>query len=256
MDSIDLIIVVIFLIIVVYVIQRAISTVEQQADTEFQKKELEQQLKEQTFGDRPLNEILDINFGVDPSRNQFNFDDPEKDKQPQSVIITVINKSENIDIYIDWDKSTISNYADPSRRVIRLRMDGKLGSTSLPPGSQLPSIVVPGSRLAARITVEDVLEVKADDKGEKFIQPKEPLLSFVSLQKVIKDKKKPKPVKDALKKQKKDFESRKPLEFSMRLRLRLADMSQGGAEYPYSFRCRFTVTRVRWANLLPWMPKK
>lgn len=259
MDSIDFIIIVIFLIIVGSIVNQAIVTVERQTEIELQKQELEQQLSEKTLEGTPLKDLLNITFRIEPSRYQFNYYEKDKDAQPKSFIMTVINKSEHVNIYIDWDKSSISNYTNLSRRLIRLKMDEKLNVNSLPPGSQVSSPVTPGNTMTSRITAEDVLELKTDDKtGEKFLQPKDPILSLYGLQFDIKNKKLPKPVREGRKKLKKDFDYRqKPLMIVLRLMLRLVDLNQGSTrEYQYLLLCRFTVSRVLWTDRLPWMPKK
>ena len=113
--------------------------------------------------------------------------------------------------------------------------------------------------MTARITAEDILKAEPDEKsGDKFLKPGEPIVSFSKLQKDIDNKKLPKEVRNKREKQKIDFEDRRnPLEFSIRLMLRMADLNQTDtSEYQYSLWLKFKVERVRWVNVLPWNPKK
>lgn len=255
----DWIVVVLFLITVAYVINQAISYVEQQATVKFQDEDFKKQLKEKTLDGTPLSDLINITFRIDPSRYKFSFDRADQDEQPKSLIMTVINisKAKDVNVYIDWDKSSITNYVTASRRLIRLSLAERLNTTSLPPSSQVPTPIAPGNTVTVRITGEDMLELKEDDKG-KFLQPNVPILSPFKLQQDIDNKKLPRDIRDKREKLKLDFEEwRKPLEFSVRLMLRIADLSQNKtSEYQYSLLLKFTVSRVLWRHVLPWNPKK
>lgn len=253
MNPTDLVIITLFLIIVVYVIGQAINSVEQQADVKFQEDDLKTQLKEKTVGDTPLSDIVDIKFKFDPSRYKFSYDKLEQDELPKSLIMTVINKSKDFNVYVDWHQSSITNHTNASRRVVRIGMDEKLNPSMSPPGFQGLSPVTPGNSFTGRFTVEDIL--KEDDK---ILKPNEPLLSLYKLQQDINNKKIPQEVRDKRKKQKSNFDDRKePLEFSARLMLQIKDLSSVSAgNYQYSLWCRFLISRVHWLSLLPWIPKK
>lgn len=258
----DWIVVALFLITVAYVINQAISYVEQQTTIKFLEDDFKNQLKEKTLEGTPLSDLMNITFRFEPSRYKYSFDKADQDEQPRSLFMTVINfnKVKDVNIYIDWDKSSITNYVTSSRRLIRLNMPGVHGqhnSTSLPVSSQVPTSIGPGNSFTSRITGEDVLAIK-EEQGSKFLEPGTPLVSFTKLEFDINNKKLPKNVRDAREKLKLDFEEwRKPLEFSIRLMIRMADLSQHKpSEYQYSLLLKFTVSRVLWRQVLPWNPKK
>lgn len=255
----DLIVVVLFLITVAYVINQAISDVEQQTTIKFIDEEFKNQLREKTLEGTPLIDLMDITFRFDPTRYKYNFYKADQDAQPRSLFMTVRNKSKDVNIYIDWNQSSITDYKNTSRRLIRLGMDERLNPSFYPLGLQVASPVAPGGSVTARITAEDILKPETDAKsGDKFLKPGEPIVSLTKLQTDIKNKKLPKEVREKREKQKLDFEEwRAPLEFSVRLVLRMADLTQSKAsEYQYSLLLRFTVNRVIWRHVLPWNPKK
>lgn len=256
----DWIVLALFLITVAYVINQAISYIEQQTAPKFLDEDFKKQLTSLTLGETPLSDLMNINFRFEPSRYKYSFDKADQDEQPKSLIMIFNNfsKGKDVNIYIDWDKSSVTNYVTASRRLIRLNMNERLNTLSLPPPGQVPSSIAPGQTLTTRITAEDVLELKEDEKGGKFLQPNAPILSTFKLQFDIDNKKLPKDIRLKREKLKFDFEDwKKPLEFSVRLMLRMADLSENKtAEYQYSLLLKFTVSRVIWRHVLPWNPKK
>lgn len=255
----DWIVVALFLIAVAYVINQAIAYVEQQTTPKFLDGDFNNQLKEKTLEETALSNIVAISFRFEPSRYKYSFYKADQDEQPRSLFMTVRNISQNVNIYIDWDQSSITDYKGTARRVIRLGMDERLNPTLYPLNAQAPSPVTPGNSVTARITAEDILKPETDAKsGDKFLKPGEPIVSMTKLQGDIKNKKLPKEVRDKREKQKEDFEYwRKPLEFSIRLMLRMVDLNQNQPnEYQYALLLKFTVSRVIWREVLPWNPKK
>lgn len=255
----DWIVVVLFLITVAYVINQAINYIEQQTKINFLEGEFKSQLQSLTLEETPLSDLMNITFRFQPSRYKYSFDKADQDEQPNSLFMTVINfnRVKNVNIYIDWDKSYITNYVTSSRRLVRLNLDGKLYSNSFPLSPQATTTISPGYTFTTRITGEDTLAVK-DDAGGKYLTPTIPIVSMTKLQFDIDNKKLPKNIRLAREKLKLDFEYwRKPLEFSVRLFVRIADLSQDNfPEYQYSLLLKFTVSRVVWRHVLPWNPSK
>jgi len=257
--ELDWIVVALFLITVAYVINQAISYVEQQTSIAFLEDDFKAQLKEKTLDGRPLIDLMAITFRFEPSRYKYSFYKADQDEQPRSLFMTVRNTSKDVNLYVDWNQSSITDFKNTSRRLVRLGMDEKFNSAFYPLGFQAPSPIAPGSSLTARITAEEILKGEVDEKsGDKFLKPGEPILSFTKLQGDIDNKKLPKNVRDQREKLKLDFEEwRKPLEFSIRLMLRMSDLNQAkSADYQYALLLKFTVSRVFWRHVLPWNPKK
>jgi hypothetical protein len=255
----DGIVVALFLLAVAYVVNQAVAYIEQQTSIKFLDEEFKNQLREKTLEEKSLFDLLDITFRFEPPRYKYSFYKAEQDEQPRSLFMTVRNKSKDVNIYIDWNQSSITDYKGTSRRVIRLGMDERLNPAFYPLNFQVPSPVAPGCAVTSRITAEDILKAETDEKsGDKFLKPSEPILSLSKLQADIKNKKLPKEVRERREKQKLDFEEwRNPLEFSIRLMLRMADLNKNKAsEYQYALLLKFTVNRVVWRHVLPWNPKK
>jgi hypothetical protein len=249
MNDTDLIIFVIFLICVTYVLQVAIGSLDEQTKVEFQKGELTSQLKAMTLEETPLDEIVDVNFGFKPE-DRFPFD-----KQPTSVLAIIRNKSKNVQIYVDWDKSTLSNYAIASRRVIHLNIaDRSVTSAHQPLLIQAPNPISPGSLLSAQLAPEDTVKRNVETN---VLEAKEPIVDFNDLEKKSTDTKEKKAPKDLKQKRLKFLLRREPLEFSLRLMLRMNSIEAGGGSpYEYSLLCKFKVINMPWWDQLPWNPKK
>ena len=249
MSETDLIIFVIFLICVTYVVQTAISSLDDQTKVEFQKGELTSQLEALTLEETPLSEIVDINFGFKPE-DRFPFD-----KQPTSVLALIRNKSKNVQIYVDWDKSTITNYAIASRRVIHLNIADKSVNTAQQPLLiQAPNPISPGNLLSAQLAPEDTVKRNVESN---VLEAKEPIIDLKDLDKKTTDTKEKKAPKDLKQKRLRFLIRKAPLEFSLRLMLRMNSLDAGGGRaYEYSLNCKFKVFNMPWWDQLPWNPKK
>lgn len=248
MNDTDLIILVIFLICITYVLRLVIESLDKQTRFVFEKKDLEAELDAKTFEETKLKDIVDIDFKFE---DRYKFSD-----QAKLLNLTIKNKSKNVHIYADWDKSTLTNYENPSRRVIRLNSDKQLTSTNLPIGSQLANPITPGTNFSVPITAEDVI---AKNIEANVLAPAKPLVDLDDLDKRANDKKK-KPSKE-LKDMNSKFKSREaPLEFSLRLMVRMAQLDETGKigtpEYQYPLWCKFKIQNMHWWDQLPWNPKK
>ena len=243
MSDTDLIILVIFLICVTYVVSRAIDDLDAQTRIDFDKGDLETQLEELTLNEVQLKDLVEVSF---------KFEDRYKHtEQPKILGATIKNKSKNVQIYADWDKSTLTNFFTPSRRVIRLGGDKQIAYPTNPIVAQLPSPVSPGTSLSAQLTVEDILKPNPD---KEVMEPSVPLVDLDDLEKKAKDKKATKETKDL----NSNFKARKAhLDFSLRLMLKMNVLDEGGGkEYQYLLWCKFKVINMPWWDHIPWNPKK
>ena len=249
MNDTDLIIFVIFLICVTYVLQRAIGSLDEQTKVEFQKGELTSQLEKLTLDEMPLSDIVDVNFGFKPE-DRFPFD-----KQPTSVLALIRNKSKNVQIYVDWDKSTITNYAIASRRVIHLNIADKSVNTAQQPLLiQAPNPISPGNLLSAQLAPEDTVKRNVESN---VLEAKDPIIDLKDLDKKTTDTKEKKAPKELKQKRLRFLIRKAPLEFSLRLMLRMNSLDDGGGQTrEYSLLCKFKVFNMPWWDQLPWNPKK
>jgi hypothetical protein len=249
MSDTDLIILVIFLICVAYVVRRAIETLDNQTKIEFEKKELESQLETLTLEGTSLKDIVEVNFGFKPE-DRFKFAD-----QPKSLLAIIKNKSKNIQIYTEWDKSTLTNYGNASRRVIHLNIADKLViSAHQPLLIQAPNPISPGNSLSVQLAPEDTVRRNVETN---VLEAKDPIVDLEDLKKKATDtKEKPAP-KDLKQKRLKFLTHKAPLEFSLRLMLRMNSIDEGGGTpYEYPLLCKFKVINMPWWDQLPWNPKK
>jgi hypothetical protein len=250
----DLIILVVYIICMTYVISQAIFSLDNQTKFVADGKFFDAQLADKKIGDRQLKDLLGIGF-------KFEYRYKYKD-QPKMLIITIENKSSDHYIYVDWDGSSITTY-DPnfSRRVVRLAPDKRLNDLSQP---QIFSVIPPKLKLATTITAEDVLKPGGD--GET-LELKTPIIDLDKLDSVSKILRTPQYIKDI------NFnfkERRKPIEFYLRLMLRMTDVLREEGDYRYQqvnpaygreyFQTivvyRFTVTRMYWLDQIPWNPQR
>jgi hypothetical protein len=249
MNDTDLIILVIFLIFVTYVVFSAIESLDKQTKVEFQKAELTDQLSTLTLEETSLKDIVDINFGFKP-QDRFPFE-----KQPASILAFITNKSKNIQIYVDWDKSTITNYATTARRVIHLTTADRLvNSAQQPLLIQAPNPISPGTSLTAQLAPEDSVKHNVESN---ILEAKVPIIDFKDLERRstdTKDRKAPIALKQ---KRIKFFTRRAPIEFSLRLMLRMNSIDNGGGRtYEYPVLCKFKLLNMPWWDQLPWNPIK
>lgn len=246
MSDSDLIILVIFLICVSYVVYNAINWLDKQTKVEFEKGALDEQLSSLTLEGTPLKDIVEVNFGFKPF-DRFKFSD-----QPKSLSTTIKNKSKDIQIFADWDRSTLTDYGNASRRVIHLNSAKQFISNHQPPLIQVPNPITPGTSLiAAQLAPEEVVQRNFE---KNVLEPMKPIVDLDDLARKADLKITPKEVK--LKNSR--FRSRKaPLEFSLRLLLQMKPLSDGGGRtYEYLLLCKFRVINMPWWDQLPWNPKK
>lgn len=212
MPSIDVIIVAVYLFTLVYVGYRAIDNLEDRAALVLDEPALNAQIEEQGLEEAiavkiPLKKV----YGFEPVAN---------------LSLTVANLSDS-PIYVDWDRSALTNFKGRSRRVVRLTPSMNL-DLSRP---QVFSVISPGTALSETIVAEDML--KAGEDGR--LQIVAPLVDLGPVVSLPEDKK---------------------LEFAFRLVLqRVAPNTSGYYEenwitHPLTF--RFEARRIPWDSLYPW----
>lgn len=250
----DLIILVVYIICMTYIIAQAISSLDNQtkfvADTSF----FETQLEGKQLGDKTLKDLVSIGFKFDP---RYKYKD-----QPKTLNMTIENKSSDYYIYVDWDSSSITTY-DPkvSRRVIRVAPDRRIDDLALP---QVFSAIPPQLKLPVSITAEDVFKPSGD--GDT-LELKTPIINLDALSGAAKNIKTPQYIKDINFKFK---ERQKPIEFYLRLMLRLTNVlhedgidrlqqvgqTYGREGFQTMVTYKFMVSKMSWVDQVPWNPQK
>jgi len=250
----DLIILVVYIICMTYVIAQAISSLDNQTKFVADAKAFEKHLEGRKLGDKDLKDLVGIGFKL-----ESRYKDQD---QPKTLLMTIENKSPDYYIYVDWDSSSITTY-DPkvSRRVIRVAPDKRIDDLALP---QVFSAIPPQLKLPVSITAEDAFKPTADGNT---LELKTPIINLGALSGAAKNIKTPQYIKDI----NFDFkERRKPIEFSLRLMLRLTNVlhedgndrlqqvtpTYGRQVFQTMLTYRFTVSRMSWIDQIPWNPQK
>lgn len=216
MPSLDVIIVAVYLFTLIYVGYRAIDNLEDRAALVLDQAALDAQIKEQGLADAiavkiPLKKV----YGFEPVKN---------------ISLTIANLSES-PIYVDWDRSALTNFQGRSRRVVRITPSMNL-DLSRP---QVFSVISPGTALNETIVAEDMLKAGADGQ----LQVVAPLVDLGPVGSLPEDKK---------------------LEFALRLVLqRVAPNTSGYYEenwMTHALTFRFVARRVPWDSPYPWKQKR
>ncbi len=213
MTPLDLLIVVIYLITLVYVGYRAIGNMEDWATVLLDEGALKEQL---TINGQPSAIALAV-----PLQGQYQFN------KINDLAQTLTNNSP-IPIYVDWDRSTLTDFKGRSRRVIRLNPSMIMDLSR----SQVFSVVAPGQALSERIVAEDMLK----RTPEGTLQVAAPIVDLSAARGLAPDGK---------------------LEFSLRLLIRLIDTgSETDSDMATkALLCKFIVRRVPWDRDMPWKRK-
>lgn len=223
MPPIDLIIIVIYVIALMYVGYQALQDwVDSLEDTLFLRLDqgaLDAQMEEQGLKGNVLVKVsLKDRYKYEPI--------PHLD-------VTVVNTSASA-IYVDWDRSTLTNFAGRSRRVIRITPSMNI-NLSRP---QIFSVAAPGQVLIEKIVAEDMLE-PAGDGTLKITKPIETLIAgnLALAAKLFRDK---------------------PPHFLLRLALWLSDPGDPTRleAQPRALTLKFEVHKVLGTSALPWNRKK
>ncbi|MCE2718312.1 MAG: hypothetical protein ACK6A9_07835 [Dolichospermum sp.] len=229
----NLIILMIYILTVYWTFNRMIESIDDIVKVDFQKGDVDNQLKEQN-----LQETVGISFKT----GTYGLDKVQDDLKELSMSIE--NKSDSIAIYVDWDNSSfVVEHSKQSRRVIRKSPD-LTRDLAIP---QVPTIIAPKKTISENVTAEDVFQ---RDKESGVYKPASPLINIAAIKK---DDKKKKLYKDFL-------DGKKDLEFSLQLVLRISEMRVGiapGINVPpvSIINCPFTIKKLPWTYALPWNKK-
>ncbi|MGJ3246830.1 MAG: hypothetical protein ACFE0I_12235 [Elainellaceae cyanobacterium] len=232
MDQLDIFVLAVYLITVAYILSKAKDSLEQaKASDQKTRISLNQEQLSQELERRGLSNHIAIHLNFDGS--YFLSDDPSADKQPKTLSLSVINNS-NDAIYIDWDRSSLTDLRGRSRRVIRL-VSYKSLDLSYP---QVFSTVGPGQTLSEKITAEDLLERNAETET---LEATKPLIDIQGLKKS----------NSGLYN---DFMAeKKPLTYYLCLVLRMPDPADPvRGDRLYNVRCEIQVHKLPWTIVLPW----
>ncbi|GAB1537917.1 hypothetical protein NUACC21_05720 [Scytonema sp. NUACC21] len=234
----NLLVLTLYVIGITYTFNQMVESIDDQVKIEFNKADVDKQLKEQDLQDK-----IGISFSLKP---MYKIDDPKE------LSINIENKYEDVILYVDWDNCAFVEFDGVSRRMIRVSPD-ITRDLGVP---QVPSIIVPGKTLKEKISSEGVFSFGA--KSDKEIGT----LVYKAGQSVANVLKwKDSPVKSQ-KKQFREFMDRKRnFEFSLELVLRLARKYVGlapGHDIPTIcvIKCPFTIRKLPWTYALPWNKKK
>ncbi|MDB9476581.1 hypothetical protein [Dolichospermum circinale] len=226
----NLIILMIYILTVYWTFNRMIESIDDIVKVDFQKGDVDNQLKEQN-----LQETVGISFKT----GTYGLDKVQDDLKELSMSIE--NKSDSIAIYVDWDNSSfVVEHSKQSRRVIRKSPD-LTRDLAIP---QVPTIIAPKKTISENVTAEDVFQ---RDKESGVYKPASPLINVAGVK--------------GNKKLYKDFlDGKKNLEFSLQLVLRISEMRVGiapGINVPpvSIINCPFTIKKLPWTYALPWNKK-
>lgn len=204
---IDLLILIVYVTCVVYVIDQAIKSLDKQFMVVIDQALITQQLQRYNFQD-----IVTLKFGF---KRRYEYDGLK------NIAITIQNKSDRHMVYVDWDRSALTDPSGRSRRVIRISTDLSPDLWRVQPFSAVDS----GKSLQETITAEDVLKRKADGSGYEISKV---LINPAKLD--VGDK----------------------VAFSLRLALRAIEYTPTATEYQAFVLCPFTLVKLPWTAFFPW----
>jgi len=107
---------------------------------------------------------------------QFKLAERYKPRDFCTLAITVFNHSEESALYVNWERSTLSNLEGESQRLIRI-VPGGIDLAQ----PQVPSAIAPARKLSEQVTAEGALRLDAAGK----LGPGGPLLSGKEIEQAI-----------------------------------------------------------------------
>ena len=209
MTPLDALLLVIYGLIVYRVLTQAVEKLSKQAIVSLNQGQLKGELES-----RELAGMLAFNFGF---KNPYSLSSALK-----MLAISIANTSEQT-LYIDWDRSSLTNLGGRSRRVIRLTPDKSPDLIR----AQVWSVIPPGQVLQEVITAEDVLSRDAET------DPLEPTGVIVPIAGAREDN---------------------PLRFYLCIWLVVQRSSEVGnmEELQYLIPAEFLIRKCPWTDALPW----
>lgn len=214
MAGLDLLIIVVYALTLVYVARQALGEMEDWATVQLDRDGLKEELNR-----ADLQGKVNINVGLKP---RYGF-------EPIADLALSISNSSPAPIYVDWDRSSLTNFQGRSRRVIRVTPSMNL-DLSRP---QVFSVIAPGKSLSERVVAEDMLK----RTPEGILQVAAPLVDLGAARGLPDEGK---------------------LEFSLRLLLLLVEQERQVDDdvTTHAVLCRFIVRRIPWNHDIPWLRNK
>jgi hypothetical protein len=229
----NLVVLTLYFIVIIYTFNRMIESIDDLVILNYEKNLVEQQLTEQNLQDK---------IGISFKTGTYSLEKFKDDLRELSISIE--NKSESLAVYIDWDNSTwVVEHTKQSRRVIRKSPD-ITRDLAVP---QVPSIIAPKKTATSSITAEDVFQ---RDPETGVYKADSPLINV----NILKSAPNNKLYRDFI-------TSKKNIEFSLQLVLRISDLRVGispGVNVPpiSIINCPFTIKKLPWTYALPWNKKR
>lgn len=227
MNEQNLLVFTIYIIIVLYVFYRAVKSVEEKVVIKFNQEFIKEQLEIQN-----LQNVINVNFKL---AKEYKLD------ELRELNINLENKTEKDILYIDWDRSVITDFNGRSRRVIRI-VPGMTLDLFQP---QVYSVITAGKNLKEKFTAEDVLNRESDSEVLKVSLP---LFDLNKLKKGSNNEKK----------LYNEFITRtNPLQFSLQLLIWVFEAAKGrSSDRVHIIYCNFTVQKMHWTEAISWKPEK
>ena len=209
MTPLDALLLVMYGLIAYRVLTQAIEKLNKQAIIGLNQGQLNEELT-----NRNLSGMVAFNFGF---KNPYSLSSALR-----MLAISIVNTSDQT-LYIDWDRSSLTNLGGRSRRVIRLTPDKSPDLIR----AQVWSVIPPGQVLQEVITAEDVLSRSAET------DPLEPTGVIVPIAGASEDR---------------------PLSFYLCIWLVVQQSSEVGSmeELQYLIPAEFLIRKCPWTDVLPW----
>ncbi|MEM9212965.1 MAG: hypothetical protein AAGD25_01180 [Cyanobacteria bacterium P01_F01_bin.150] len=217
MTPLDALLLVLYVLIVYQVLTGAIAKLDKRAKVNLSEDKLKADLEA-----RNLQDMVKFKFKFEKT---YSLSDSLK-----KLSITVTNKS-NDTLYVDWDRSSLTNFKERSRRVIRLTPNKRPDLIR----AQVVSAISPMRQIEEEITAEDVFNQEAESAS-------------LDLGGVIVPVERPKPKKG-------QPEPKGPPTFYLYLWVegKLTNEDEGSSqEFRHLIPFEFIISKRPWTDALPW----
>ncbi|HEY9703634.1 MAG TPA: hypothetical protein V6C58_14390 [Allocoleopsis sp.] len=220
----NFLILIFYMIVVIYVFYRAIKSLDDKVTIKLNEQFLKEQLEAHNIKD-----LVEIKINLD---KQYKLD------KLKELSISLKNKGKNTIIYIDWDRSGLSDFYGNMRRLIRV-IPGMMFDVFYP---QVNTAIIAGRSMKQMFTAEDVFQRQSDTSPLKIVAP------LFDLNKLKNGSKSDKKTYN-------DFMNQTiNLNFSLGLVVRIFDLKDK-TEGSYMIIFDFTIKRMFWKEAITWKKK-